>query len=136
MIWADRAGAQIVSHAPGADPSPIDGTTSLTTTWTYDARGNVLTETTPIDATTSVTAVNSYSATNDLLTRSEADNDSAVKLVTRYVYVAGDLESVNVNCTTTGLAPPTDGLTDLHRSRHPGREDEPDHEVHLEPYWV
>lgn len=92
--------------------SPIDGSTSFTTSWTYDSRGNVLTETRPIDLTTSVTTVNSYSATNDMLTRSEADNDSSIKLVTLYTYDgAGHLTSVNVNCTTSGTTPPATAST-------------------------
>ena len=87
---------------------PIDVSTSFTTTWTYDARGNVLTETTPIDASASVITVNSYSSTNDLLTRSEADNDAAVKLVTKFTFDgAGHQTSVDVNCTTSGTTPPT-----------------------------
>lgn len=92
--------------------SPIDGSASFTTTWTYDGRGNVLTETVPIDAATSVTTVHSYSATNDLLTRSEADNDSSIKLVTLYTYDGtGHLTSTNVNCTTSGTTPPATAST-------------------------
>jgi RHS repeat-associated protein len=91
---------------------PIDGSTSATTTYTYDARGNVLTETRPIDGSTSVTTLMTYNATNDLLIRSEADNDSAVKLVTKHAYDgSGHLTSVNVNCTTTGTTPPADAST-------------------------
>lgn len=92
--------------------SPLDASASFTTTWTYDGRGNVLTEARPIDAATSVTTVNSYNATNDLLTRSDADNDSSVKLVTLYTYDgSGHLTSVNVNCTTSGTTPPATAST-------------------------
>jgi len=91
---------------------PVTATISGTTTYTYDARGNLLTETVPIDATTTVTTVNSYNATNDLLTTSAADNDAAVKLVTKYTYdAAGHLTSTNVNCTTSGTAPPATAST-------------------------
>ncbi|MGH2966308.1 MAG: RHS repeat-associated core domain-containing protein [Solirubrobacterales bacterium] len=87
---------------------PIDGSTSATTTYTYDARGNVLSETAPLDASTDVITVMSYSATNDLLTRSEADNDSTVKLITLYSFDgAGQLTGVDVNCTTSGTMPPS-----------------------------
>lgn len=84
------------------------GTATVSTTSTYDSRGNLLTEIVPIDASTTVTTVNSYSATNDLVTRSEADNDPAVKLVTKYTYAdAIHLTAVDVDCTTTGTTPPT-----------------------------
>lgn len=96
---------------PTAIAHPIGtGASQSTTTYTYDAKGNVLTEVTPIDGSTSVTTVNTYNATNDLLTRTEADEDSAVRTVTRYTYdAAGHLTSVNVNCTTSGTTPPAQG---------------------------
>jgi RHS repeat-associated protein len=79
-----------------------------TTTFSYDARGNVLTETADLTSSSVVVTAYSYSATNDLLTRSEADNDSSVKLVTKYAYdVAGHLTSTDVNCTTSGTTPPS-----------------------------
>lgn len=91
--------------------TPI-GTGSLqsTATSTFDARGNVLTATVPIDASTSVTTVSTFNTTNDLLTRTEADEDAAVRTVTKYTYDgAGHLTSSNVNCTTSGTTPPAQG---------------------------
>jgi RHS repeat-associated protein len=83
-----------------------------TISYTYDARGNVLSETTQLSATQNVVTVMTYNATNDLLTRSEADNDAALKLVTRQTYDgAGHLTSVNVNCTTSGTTPPASAGT-------------------------
>lgn len=80
--------------------------------YTYDTRGNVLTQTTQLTATTSVVTAMTYNATNDLLTRSEADNDSSLKVVTRYAYDAsGHLTSVNENCTSSGTTPPADAGT-------------------------
>jgi YD repeat-containing protein len=91
---------------------PISSTISATTTYTYDARGNMLTEVAPIDASTTVTTASSYSTTNDQLTTSEADNDSAIKLVTKYTYDgSGHLTSVDVNCTTSGTTPPATAST-------------------------
>jgi RHS repeat-associated protein len=88
-----------------------DGGTAATVR-TFDAKGNLLTETNDIDNSTVVTTAYSYNATNDLLTMSEADNDAAVKLVTRSVYDgSGRLTSTNVNCTTSGTTPPTDAST-------------------------
>ena len=78
--------------------------------YTYDAKGNVLTEIVPIDGSTYVTSVNTYNANNDLLTRTEADEDATARTVTRYTYdAAGHLTSVNVNCTSTGTTPPAQG---------------------------
>src|SRR5262249_29734751 len=49
----------------------------------------------------------SYSAGNDVLTKSEADNDAATKLITKYSYDgSGHLTSVDVNCTSSGTTPP------------------------------
>jgi len=89
--------------------SPVGaGTATARSTYSYDTKGNVLTELTRIDAATSVSTVSSYNATNDLVTRSEADDDPAVKLVTRYTYDgAGHLTGVNLNCTTAGTTPPS-----------------------------
>jgi RHS repeat-associated protein len=75
--------------------------------FTYDARGNVLTQVEQLTDTTSVTTLMTYNATNDLLIRSESDNHSATKLITRHTYDgAGRLASVNVNCTSSGTTPP------------------------------
>ena len=100
---------------------PIDGSAFALTAYTYDAtKGNLLTETVQIDATGDVDAVTgnvvrtaySYNSTNDVLTRSEADNDAAVKLVTKYTYDgSGHLTSTNVNCTTSGTTPPSTAST-------------------------
>ena len=92
---------------------PIDHSgTTQTIDYTYDSRGNVLTQTTQLSATQNVVTALSYNATNDLLTRSEADNDASLKLVTRYAYDgSGHLTSINVNCTTTGTTPPSNAST-------------------------
>ncbi|MBI2781170.1 MAG: RHS repeat protein [Chloroflexi bacterium] len=89
---------------------PID---YQTITYAYDARGNVTSETAELDAAgTVVTTVSGYNATNDILFRSEADNDSALKLITKYAYDgAGHLTSANVNCTTAGTTPPATAST-------------------------
>jgi RHS repeat-associated protein len=89
---------------------PID---YQTVTYSYDARGNVASETAELDTTgTVVTTLSWYNPTNDLTFRSEADNDAALKLVTKHVYDgAGHLTSVNVSCTTSGTTPPTDAST-------------------------
>jgi RHS repeat-associated protein len=90
-------------------PLPV---TNQVISYTYDARGNVLTQTTQLTATANVVTAMSYNATNDLLTRSEANNDAALKLVTRYTYDGGGhLTSVNENCTTSGTTPPADAST-------------------------
>jgi RHS repeat-associated protein len=95
---------QLDTYTPAADGE------SARTIYTFDARGNVLSETTPIDATTTVVTLSTYSASNDLLTRTEADNDSATRMVTKYTYDgSGHLTSVNVNCTTSGTTPPASG---------------------------
>jgi RHS repeat-associated protein len=90
---------------------PIEtGTLQSTTNYTYDAKANVLTEIAKIDASTNVTTVYTYNATNDLLTRTDADEDSAVRTVTKYTYDgSGHLTSVNANCTTSGTTPPASG---------------------------
>jgi RHS repeat-associated protein len=91
---------------------PIDGTTTQAITYTYDSRGNPLTQTTQLSATESVITLLTYNASNDLLIRSEANNDSALKLITHHVYDgSGHLISLNVNCTTSGTTPPTDAST-------------------------
>ncbi|HCS57045.1 MAG TPA: hypothetical protein DIW80_07240 [Gordonia polyisoprenivorans] len=83
-----------------------------TIAYTFDARGNVLTETRQLTATTNVVTVMTYNGTNDLLTRSEGDNDATVKLVTRHTYdAAGHLTSANVNCTSSGTTPPASAGT-------------------------
>jgi len=90
----------------------VSDTATTTTTWTYDSRGNPLTQSRPIDATTSVTTLMTYSGYNDSLIASEADNDSAVKLITKNVYDgSGHMTSSNLNCTTTGTTPPASAST-------------------------
>ena len=92
---------------------PIDADGDARIDRTYDARGNVTSETRWIDdgadnvfATvddTIVVMASTYNATNDLLTRTDADNDTALRLVTRYTYDgSGHLTSENRNCTTSG----------------------------------
>ena len=105
---------------------------------TFDANGNVLTETSPDDGLVVVTydydsygnvtreervlkraseteaavlAVTryTYNATNDVLTRTDADNDAATRTVTRYTYESGHLTSENRNCTTSGTTIPGEG---------------------------
>jgi RHS repeat-associated protein len=81
-----------------------------TTTSTYDGKGNPLTEVVPIDGSTSVTTVYTYNATNDLLTRTDTDEDATVRMVTKHTYDgSGHLTSTNVNCTTSGTTPPGQG---------------------------
>jgi RHS repeat-associated protein len=78
-----------------------------TSAFTYDANGNLLTETTDVDSSTQIVTSYSYDSTNDLLTKSEADNDPTVKLITKFGYDgAGHLTSTDVNCTTSGTTPP------------------------------
>ncbi len=89
-------------------PPVVDQTIS----YTYDARGNVLSQSTQLTDSTSVATLMSYNATNDLVTRSEADNDSDLKLVTLYVYDgSGHLTGVTENCTSSGTIPPGDAST-------------------------
>ena len=100
------------TYDAGSNVTSVDRPDAGITTYTYDTRGNVLTESVPITASSSVTTVMSYSTANDLLTRSEADNESAVKLVTKYTYDgSGHLTTVNVNCTTSGTTPPATAST-------------------------
>ena len=81
-----------------------------TTTSTYDSKGNLLTEVVPIDGSTWVTTVYTYNTTNDLLTRTDADEDAAVRTVTKHTYDgSGHLMSTNINCTTSGTTPPAQG---------------------------
>jgi len=102
------AESRLASINRPAGPGPV----YQLVTYTYD-RGNVASETTQLDGVGTVVTTRSwYSAANDLLIRSEADNDSTLKLVTKYTYDGfGHRISVNVNCTTTGTAPPTDAST-------------------------
>jgi RHS repeat-associated protein len=82
---------------------PVPSTVGQTATYTYDARGNLLTETEDLDTSTMVKTVMTYNTTNDLLVRSEDDLNDATRLVTLNSYdVSGHLTSVNANCTTTG----------------------------------
>jgi RHS repeat-associated protein len=91
-------------------PIEIDGD-SQTISYAYE-NGNVLTQTTQLSATEEVVTAMTYNATNDLVTRSEANNDTDLKLVTLYEYdTTGHLISVDVNCTTTETTPPADAGT-------------------------
>lgn len=85
---------------------------SQSVTYSYDSRGNPLTQTTQLTSSASVTTRMTYNATNDLLILSEADDYTALKRITRDVYDAnGHLTSINVNCTTSGTTPPSDAAT-------------------------
>ena len=93
-------------------PISLSPTVTQTISYTYDSRGNVLTQTAQLNANTNVVTAMTYNSTNDVVTRSEADNDSNLKLVTKYTYDgSGHLTSVDINCTTSGTTPPTDAGT-------------------------
>ncbi|HJP88998.1 MAG TPA: RHS repeat-associated core domain-containing protein [Candidatus Limnocylindrales bacterium] len=83
---------------------PVDYQT-ITSSYT---NGNLTSQTVELNDSESVTTQYDYNATHDVTYKSEADNDSALKLVTKYGYDgSGHLTSVNVNCTTSGTTPPT-----------------------------
>ena len=89
---------------------PID---YQTVDYTYDAAGNVTSETAELDGSgTVVTTVTGYNGANDVTYRSEADNSAGQKLITKYGYDgSGHLTSVNLNCTTSGVTPPSTAST-------------------------
>ncbi len=87
---------------------PLDSTHWSTTSYTYDAAGNVLTETDPLFNSVYVTSVMSYDTGNDLITKSVGDSDSNVKVVTLNSYDgAGHRTSTIENCTSIGTTLPS-----------------------------
>ena len=85
-----------------ADGVDIDDD-SADVTRQFDGRGNVTLESREISEDETVDTVYTYNATNDLLTRTDADNDDATRMVTRYTFDGpGRLVSENRGCTSSG----------------------------------
>lgn len=82
---------------------PIDAATSVTTSYEYDARGNVLRESVVAGALSLVT-VTEYNADNQVTSRTEAHGTPLARL-TEYAYDAeGHLTSMTVNPQTVDAA--------------------------------
>ncbi len=89
--WTYDADGNVLSAT-----SPIDASTSATTTYTYDARGNHLSATTPIDGSSSVSSTWTYNSGNDVTNETDAAG-TAIERQTAYTYTDGHLTATEIN---------------------------------------